>query len=252
MKEVILSKLKEIEEKENVRILLAVESGSRSWGFASPDSDYDVRFLYVRDRKDYLRLNTPRDTIEWELNEVMDINGWDICKALRLMRKSNPTIFEWLADDAIIYHNSEEADALRRLSKQYFLERTLVLHYVHMARGQFSSCTESDSVKLKKYLYALRAVLAAKYIIDHHEMTPLSFHKLMQEELDHKWDAAVEEWLKLKESSTETVYIQQNNEMNHYLSEEMRRLEEEAEKMDIAIQDWEGLNQYFLGLLDID
>lgn len=85
--EKIKDKLKEIEEKENVTILLAVESGSRAWGFASPDSDYDVRFIYVRPMEEYLRLNEPKDVIEWQLDDVLDINGWDLKKALIQFRK---------------------------------------------------------------------------------------------------------------------------------------------------------------------
>ena len=78
----IEQKLLDIEKKENVRILYAVESGSRAWGFASPDSDYDVRFIYIRNKEDYLKLNEPNDFIEWQLDEVLDINGWDLKKAL--------------------------------------------------------------------------------------------------------------------------------------------------------------------------
>jgi uncharacterized protein len=90
MEEIIKQKLMDIERTENVRILLAVESGSRAWGFASPDSDYDVRFLYVRPKTDYLRLEAVRDVIELPINEVLDINGWDLQKALRLLYTSNP------------------------------------------------------------------------------------------------------------------------------------------------------------------
>ena len=79
----IQMKLKEIEEQEHVTILHAVESGSRAWGFASPDSDYDVRFIYVRTMEDYLRLDEPRDVIEWQMDEVLDINGWDLRKTLK-------------------------------------------------------------------------------------------------------------------------------------------------------------------------
>ena len=94
MKELILTKLREIERKENVRILHAVESGSCAWGFASPDSDYDVRFVYVRKPEDYLRLERTRDVIERQLDDTLDINGWDLQKLLRLLHKSNPTVFE--------------------------------------------------------------------------------------------------------------------------------------------------------------
>lgn len=84
----IEEKLREIERNEKVRIIRAVESGSRAWGFASPDSDYDVRFIYVRQQADYLILNEKRDVIEWQLDETLDINGWDIKKhSARLIRE---------------------------------------------------------------------------------------------------------------------------------------------------------------------
>ncbi len=90
MNSIILNKLKDIEEKENVKIIMAVESGSRAWGFASPDSDYDVRFVYVRTLQDYLRLEKTKDVIEWQLDDVLDINGWDLKKALQLRLFGHP------------------------------------------------------------------------------------------------------------------------------------------------------------------
>ena len=107
MEKLIVQKLKEVELGENVRILHAVESGSMAWGFASPDSDYDVRFIYVREANFYLRLDKTRDVIEWQLDETLDINGWDLQKALRLLYKSNPTLFEW-ANSPIVYKTTEE------------------------------------------------------------------------------------------------------------------------------------------------
>ena len=95
MREIILEELRKIEEQENVKIIMAIESGSRAWGFASPDSDYDVRFIYVRKETDYLKLEKFRDVIEWKLDGVLDINGWDIRKALQLLHNSNPTVCEW-------------------------------------------------------------------------------------------------------------------------------------------------------------
>ena len=94
-REIIPAKLREIEQKEHVHILHCVESGSRAWGFASPNSDYDVRFIYVRPLEYYLRLEKTRDVIEWQLDDTLDINGWDLQKALRLLHSSNPTLFEW-------------------------------------------------------------------------------------------------------------------------------------------------------------
>lgn len=97
VEELVLMKIREIEEKENIRVLHVIESGSRAWGFASPDSDYDVRFVYVRNKDFYLSLRETKDFIDWELNEVLDINinGWDLKKALQHFHKSNATLFEW-------------------------------------------------------------------------------------------------------------------------------------------------------------
>lgn len=108
-----------IEGKENIRILLAVESGSRAWGFASPDSDYDVRFIYVRPWEEYLRLENTRDVIELPIDEVLDVNGWDLNKTLRLMHSSNPTLMEWL-DSPIVYMEREETEKLKGLIQEYF------------------------------------------------------------------------------------------------------------------------------------
>lgn len=118
MKNIIEEKLNEIEKNEEVKILLAVESGSRAWGFPSPDSDYDVRFIYLRKLNEYLKLETIKDVIEWQLDDVLDINGWDIKKVLQLMFKSNPSIIEWLSSP-IVYRETVEANALRVLSKEY-------------------------------------------------------------------------------------------------------------------------------------
>ena len=101
MFEAIAKELDLIEQAEHVRILHCVESGSRAWGFASPDSDYDVRFIYVRDEDFYLKLEETRDVIEWKLDDTLDINGWDLKKALRLLKQSNPTLFEWNSSPAV-------------------------------------------------------------------------------------------------------------------------------------------------------
>ena len=131
MEELIRRKLREIEEKENVRILLAVESGSRAWGFASTDSDYDVRFIYVRPREDYLRLEKIKDVIEFAPDKVLDINGWDLQKALRLLYKSNPTLFEWFSSP-IVYIETEFADEIRSIICNYFSTITLPHTIFHL------------------------------------------------------------------------------------------------------------------------
>lgn len=128
MKDIILRELKKIEEQENVKIIMAIESGSRAWGFASPDSDYDVRFIYVRKEEDYLKLEKTRDVIEWKLDNVLDINGWDIKKALQLLHNSNPTVFEWCAPPMLfekLVEEEMEAELVPEVNRLLDMKKTL-------------------------------------------------------------------------------------------------------------------------------
>ena len=124
----IREKLREIEEKEHVKVLHAVESGSRAWGFASPDSDYDVRFIYMRPQEDYLRLDECRDVIEWQLDEVLDINGWDLRKTLIQFKKGNATLFEW-ANSPVVYDTTDTWTQIYECAKTYFSVKTASYHY---------------------------------------------------------------------------------------------------------------------------
>lgn len=128
----IQTHLKKIEQTEQVHILLAVESGSRAWGFPSPDSDYDVRFIYVRNKEHYLQLQKTSDVIDYMLNDELDINGWDVDKTLRLLRKSNPTLFEWITSP-IIYREHAAFSNIRALAQQCFLSKPALHHYFNMA-----------------------------------------------------------------------------------------------------------------------
>ena len=136
MRVLITNELKKIEAEYNVKILLAVESGSRAWGFASPDSDFDVRFIYIRPKEDYLRLEEVRDVIELPINDDLDINGWDLQKALRLLYRSNPTLFEWFSSP-IVYMETDFADQFRGIMTEYFSTQKSLYHYISMAEGNY-------------------------------------------------------------------------------------------------------------------
>ena len=131
MRKLILEKLQEIEERENIKILHCVESGSRAWGFASPDSDYDVRFIYVRPKEFYLRLDKTRDVIEWQLDDTLDINGWDIDKTLTLLHTSNPSLFEWNSSPIVYKTTDELKQNYTKQSTPY--SETLIFHPVPQA-----------------------------------------------------------------------------------------------------------------------
>lgn len=130
----IRAALSQLEVKESVKILFAVESGSRAWGFPSKDSDYDVRFVYVRKPWDYINVYQRRDVIERPITDVLDISGWDLSKAFGLLRKSNPALMEWLQSPIVYQEAQPHADAFRQLAEGAFLPLASCHHYRSMAR----------------------------------------------------------------------------------------------------------------------
>lgn len=246
MRELILEKLHEIEEKEQVRILMAVESGSRAWGFASPDSDYDVRFIYVRPREDYLRLDRVRDVIELPINDLLDINGWDLKKALTLLHKSNPTLFEW-ATSPIIYMETEFADTFRKLINDYFLEKRGLYHYLSMAERNYKEYLKGELVKAKKYFYVLRPVLACRWILEKGAPPPMLFSELAKAQLPKELEGEIESLLELKMNAPEVKEIQRIDKINDYLDASIREIKRELVSM-VGEEEgsWDALNELFL------
>ncbi|MBB4837325.1 putative nucleotidyltransferase [Sphingomonas kyeonggiensis] len=161
----IETRLDRIEAEHGVRLLLAVESGSRAWGFPSPDSDYDVRFLYVRPRDWYLSLAPGRDVIETPIEDEIDLNGWDVRKALTLLLKSNAVVSEWMlspiryrTDDPFIARLAELADELLD-------PRAIAYHYARSGKLAADRWLDGEGdVPVKKYFYALRPALAIRAI----------------------------------------------------------------------------------------
>ncbi len=246
MKEKIQAELHRIEEEEHVKILLAVESGSRAWGLASVDSDYDVRFIYVRELDDYLRLDTVRDVIELPIDDFLDINGWDLQKALRLLYKSNPTIFEWLSSP-IVYQETKFSDELRNLMLHYFSPKKSIYHYLSMAERNYREYLKGDYVKAKKYFYVLRPLLACRWILDQGTPPPMLFSKLMEAELPVELSDEVNRLLDLKMNYPELKLIPRNPEINDYVEEGILSIKNEVKLVDDHHEvNMDELNQLFL------
>lgn len=242
----INEKLDEIEAKDNVRILHAIESGSRAWGFASPDSDYDVRFIYVRRREDYLRLDEPRDVIEWQLDDVLDINGWDLKKALKQFARGNATLFEW-SGSPIVYRTTDEWNRIREVSKQYFSEKSAVYHYYGTANSTFQEYLQGDTVRYKKYFYALRPLLAAEYIEKYHVAPPVLFDDLLELDLDPELRTAIDELLEAKKRTTEKEENPQMPVIKKYIEEEIQKQKVIADELaDDHNRDWSALDKVFI------
>lgn len=248
MKQSIIEELKKIEKEENVKILMAIESGSRAWGFASPDSDYDVRFIYVRKTEDYLRLEGIRDVIEWKLDDVLDINGWDLKKALQLLYKSNPTMFEWCTSP-IIYYTSPEFNRIKEILPQYFSEKRSLYHYWHMAESNYREFLKGEEVRIKKYLYVLRPLLAAKWILNKKVAPPMLFDELVEAELEDELREELAKLLVLKKTLPEMGMAPRIQVFNDYIDKMLPKIKEAAENIDGSAVEWNALNELFLELI---
>ena len=224
MKEIILEKLKTIEHQFDVRILYACESGSRAWGFAAPESDYDVRFVYVHKADYYLSIDDQRDVIEVPINNLLDINGWELRKALRLFRKSNAPLFEWLQSPIVYAVDPTFVSDMKALMPTYFSSRAGMHHYLSMAKGVFESELSGEMVRLKRYFYALRPVLAAKWIADIKSVPPMDF-KSLSVLLPEQISTAVDELLSIKVKVDESFMIEKKSEVNAFIGECIRYCE---------------------------
>lgn len=242
----IEEKLAEIEEKENVTVLYAVESGSRAWGVESPDSDYDVRFIYVRPEKDYLSIREKRDVIEWQLDEVLDINGWDLKKTLVQFHKGNATLFEW-ANSPVVYKTTDAWKEIYASCRQYFSKKAALYHYYGTANSTFLQYLQGDEVRYKKYVYALRPLLACRFIEANHSIPPVSFEELLQQKLPEELAAEINEMLKIKAVSDEKALHPQMPVIRKYIEDEIARYGQLSKEMeDDRMQEWETLDAVFL------
>jgi len=252
VQEIIPGKLKEIEQLENIRVIHCIESGSRAWGFASPDSDYDVRFIYVRPPEFYLRLDKTRDVIEWQLDDTLDINGWDLQKALRLLYSSNPTLFEWNSSP-IVYKTTPEWAEISAIIDQFFQKKAGLYHYLSTARKNYREYLKGDTVRLKKYFYVLRPILACRWILEKQTPPPMLFSKLAEACLDEALVPAVNKLLKLKMETPEIGTGPRIDVINDYLDASIEEVDQLIQTLprDEHVT-WDELNRLFLKIVGLN
>ncbi|WP_035061688.1 nucleotidyltransferase domain-containing protein [Andreprevotia chitinilytica] len=222
----VLTELAAIEQRHDVKVLFACESGSRGWGFASPDSDYDVRFIYVHRLDWYLRVEPQRDVIELPISDELDVSGWELRKALQLLRRSNPTLLEWLDSPVVYRQDAETIAALRALAPQFFSPLKGRHHYLAMAKKNFRGYLQSDTVRYKKYLYVLRPLLAVKWIDAGLGMPPMRFADLVAGTLDDvDLLAEINALLALKMQANESQYGPRRPHIHALIEAELARAE---------------------------
>ena len=183
MTDEIKKELVRLELEQDIKILYAVESGSRAWGFASSDSDWDVRYIYIHKLDWYLKIDDKKDNHDEILPNDIDLAGWELKKALRLFRKSNPPMLEWLRSPIVYLQQFSTADKLRDLTKEYFNPKSCLHHYLRMAEGNFQAYLLKDKVRMKKYFYVLRPILACDWIMQTDTMAPMEFSKLLNSQV---------------------------------------------------------------------
>lgn len=243
----IQTELKNLEQQLNIKILYAVESGSRAWGFASTDSDWDVRFIYIHREAWYLSIDDKKDSVEIMLPNDLDLSGWEMRKALKLFRKSNPPLLEWL-NSPIVYHEEKAiVEEFRGLMTEYFNPKSCLHHYLHMAEGNFREYLQRDLVRIKKYFYVLRPVLACQWIEQTDTMAPTEFQKLFETQIeDGELKIEIEKLLARKRSGDELGEEPKIQILNDFLEERIQYYSNYVKQFELKKQpDTEKLNQFF-------
>lgn len=251
--EQILTDLDATEREEGVRILYACESGSRVWGYASPESDYDVFFMYIRQPEWYLTIDVEhrRDVLQRAPNDQIELNGWDVRKALKLLIKSNPPLLEWLQSPLIYRNLYGLVDELRPLLPEYCSPMACHRHYWYMARNNYREHLSEQMVLVKKYFHVLRPLLAVLWTEEGRGLVPIAFQTLVDEMVpDAAVRQAIDDLLVRKQASQDTDQEPRDPVIRKFMKQHFRRLENTTPEYEKPQPDVERLNHIFRALLD--
>ncbi|MFV8828628.1 DNA polymerase beta superfamily protein [Alkalihalobacterium sp. APHAB7] len=252
MKEKIKNILSEMEAAHHVKIIYACEAGSRAWGTASEDSDYDVRFIYIRPKNWYLSIEQKREVLEIPVTKELDMVGWDLRKALVLLNKSNPTLLEWLQSSIVYYEKDAIVNELRLLSRSTFSAKTCLYHYLNMAKRNAKGAFNSPNANVKLVLNVVKPLLACSWIEKYHSIPP--------NELQHFIDGVltpsplrseIDELLANKLKKVEEVKREELIATQEYVAERMVQLSEYVKALEEDRENYtEALDQFFQSTLD--
>ena len=216
MEKQIIQRLREIEQKGQIKIHFAIESGSRAWGFHSPDSDYDVRFIYSRELDHYLSLKESADTLNFPINDDLDLVGWDIKKSLSLLWKSNASLLGWIYSPMIYFWDDDFAKELKQLADSCFSPIAVFHHFHSMSKKYIELC--KGTYKLKHLFYALRTVFSAQWIIQNGSCPPVNFIELLDGiEVDLEQKRTILSLIELKAKKSESFISMHDKLLVDYL-----------------------------------
>ncbi|ABO22471.1 nucleotidyltransferase domain-containing protein [Shewanella loihica] len=248
IKKEILRRIRNAEKEHNVKVLYAVESGSRAWGFESPNSDYDVRFIYAHPKDWYVSvdLEYKRDVIEYEIVDEIDINGWDIRKALQLFSKSNPAFVEWIQSSIVYVDDHSFAKGARQLLDTVYSVEKGIYHYRSMAKTNYRGYLKEEIVPIKKYFYVLRPLLSIMWLEKYQKPAPIEFVKLRTLiPTGSTIDQAISDLLERKKRSLEKEYAPAVPVLNAFIESELDRLENYQDSPQRNSSHMESLNSLF-------
>lgn len=247
MRETIVKKLAEIEQTENVTILFAVEAGSRAYGLNSAASDYDVRFVYVRPRDAYLKLTQPRDVLEYPISDSLDICGWDLPKALRLLKSSNRSLFEW-CESPVVYRNGALFDAFKNLAEGYFSAGKNLRQQLSAAEADKSRLAKEPSPK--QYLAFFRDYLSFCWVLKTGTRPPALFDTLLKTEADSRLRRIASLLAEHKRRSPEASCLPPKEELDEAVEAAMCCMKQAVSAVPLwENPDWEPLDAFFLTAL---
>ncbi|MDO4537886.1 MAG: nucleotidyltransferase domain-containing protein [Coriobacteriales bacterium] len=251
LKDAIDRELSACEAAKGVKVLIAVESGSRCWGFASPDSDYDVRFVYARPKDEYLSLKRVHDTIEWRLDEELDVVGWDVSKFLTLMRGSNPQTFEWISS-TIVYRELPCFQEVRDIAPLCFNPVKNAHHYLGMVRKHDSRYLRNGNVNRKRYLYCVRGILACRWAARVRKPVPMAFGELADALLEPEMRPLVDELIEVKRQGHEKERCEPIKPLEDWILAQLDQLEDEIALLKAPKSvEWPVLDRVFIDCLDL-
>jgi len=246
MKEIIQDKLEQLEKDRNIKILYAVESGSRAWGFSSKDSDYDVRFIYVPDITYYFDIRDLKDNIE-VMDGDLDFAGWELRKALRLLYKGNPPLLEWLRSPLVYKVDPEAVQDIKALAEGYYDVKRAIYHYLHMAENNYRAyIKERPEVRQKKYLYILRPLLACRWIELNGSMPPMEIETTLETVKDQWVEPHIRTLIELKRSGSEMGLTLAHSDLNDYIEFQLNYYKDYVRLIPDRLATVKPLNDYLL------
>ena len=244
----IKAALQQIEKEKGIKILYAIESGSRAWGFPSPDSDFDVRFIYMHKKDWYLGLSDKKDTIE-SMQGELDITGWDLKKSLILLKKSNVAMLEKFQSPIVYYEEKCFADEMKHLMQHYYSPTAVFYHHYSLAKKFWEDIKEADSVKLKSYFYLMRSLLTCNWVVKADTVPPMEIEGLMSL-LSEDERFNLRELIKLKATVNEKYLHQKDRLMQEFVLELFAFIEPFKSQLGVNDSNYALLDQFFLKILN--